>query len=92
MFCSIRLALLTRPRQPQPVEIVADAFGVLFLRALAVGVVHTQNKRPAMLLGIQPIQRRGADIADVQAPCRAWRKTNNRGHQGLANHEREDGT
>ena len=42
-----------------------------------------------MLLAIQPIQRRGADIADVQAPCRAWRKTNNRGHQGLAKRDQK---
>ena len=61
-----RTGVFRRPRQPQPFEIVANPSGT-FRRTLEIRVVEAQDEGTGVLQRVQPIQRRGAHVADVQA-------------------------
>src|SRR5688572_17732598 len=75
-----RLTLLARPGQPQPAEVAADALGEFLGRALRVRIVEAQPERAAGLAGEQPVEQRGAHVANVQAPGGARRKADGDRH------------
>jgi hypothetical protein len=51
-----------------PRQIAFDGFGVFGARAREIGVVEAQNEPPGPAPGEQPVQQRGAGVADVDAP------------------------
>src|SRR5690606_8128353 len=78
--CALRLANLLVPAKPQPFHVAADGHDVLFPAALDVRIVEAQDKPPASLSGEQPVEDRGADVADVQQAGRARRKADGDAH------------
>ena len=82
---AIGLAKRVVPVEAQPGEIGADGVGVFFGRAFAIGIVEAQQERAVVTAGEQPVDERGADVADVQAAGRARCEAADRLHrQGLA--------
>jgi hypothetical protein len=70
-----RLRLLGVGSHAQPVEIRADRGREGWGGPGGIGIVHPQQEATAGLAGEQPVQKRGAHIADMKAPGGRWRKT-----------------
>ena len=70
-----RLPLVLVPVEAKPLEIRLDRLGEFRPRALAIGVVEAQQEPPAGLAREEPIDQRGAGIAEMQPPGRAGRET-----------------
>jgi hypothetical protein len=64
-----------------PRQIAFDGFGVFGARAREIGVVEAQNEPPGPAPGEQPVQQRGAGVADVDAPRGRGRETDDRGRR-----------
>ena len=54
------------PVEPEPAHGAEDLLGPLHLRALAVGVLDAQDKGPAVVAGVQPVEERRANAAHVK--------------------------
>ena len=80
---AVGLARGAVPRQPEPGQVIANGVREFFGRTLAVGVVESQQKRAAKLPGVEPVQRRRPDVADVDASRWTGRKADARGHEAL---------
>ena len=77
----LRLAAHQVGLDAEPGEILLDRLGVFGLRALEVGVVEAEDERPAMPAGVEPVEQRGAGVADMNAPGRRGRETDDRGRK-----------
>ncbi len=77
---SRRLALLACPRQPQPLEILADPLSEGVGGTRKIGVVEAQPEGAALPAREQPIEDGGAHVANVKAPCGARREADGDGH------------
>ena len=53
------------PRQAEPPQVVLDRRFRGRRRSLAVGVLDAQDERAAVVAGQQPVEQRGARVADV---------------------------
>ncbi len=78
----LRLIVALVPDQPQPGQVVLDPLFELGGRAGQVGVVDTQDERPALPLGEHPVDQGGADIAHVQLAGRRRGETDLDGRVG----------
>jgi hypothetical protein len=76
-----RLALLQRPRKPEPPHILANAFGEGFRRPLDVGVIEAQHESTALRFREQPVEERRPHVADVQTTGGARREANRDRHR-----------
>ena len=74
----VRLLLLARPVEAEPLQVAFDRRLVLGLAARPVGVVEAQDEGSAMPLGEQPVEQRRAHVSDMQQPGGARRKTDDR--------------
>ena len=63
------------PVQPQPLHAVDQRLNRLRRRTLQIGILHAQQKLSPRVTGIEPIENRGTDIADVHLPRRRRGKT-----------------
>jgi hypothetical protein len=52
----------------QPLQIGLDRVGVFRLRTLEISIVEAQNERSIAALGEQPVEQRGAGVADMDDP------------------------
>jgi len=77
-FGPLRLALDAVGRDTQPGQIAFDPVGEPSLRTLPVGVVKPENEAPAGAFREQPVEQRGAGVADVDAAGGSRRETNRR--------------
>ena len=73
-FQPVRLTFLAIGLQPKPGQVGADRLDIFFFGSFRIGIVDTQQKLPATLLGQHPIVQGGADIADVEVARRRGRK------------------
>jgi hypothetical protein len=71
----VRLLLLARPVEAEPLQVAFDCGLVLGLAARPIGVVEAQDEGAAMALGEQPVEQRRAHVSDMQQPGGAGRKT-----------------
>ena len=81
---ALRLAAHEVRLDSQPLQIGLDRLGVFRLRTLEIRVVEAQNERPIAALGEEPVEQRGAGVADMDAPGRRGRETNDRGEGHFA--------
>jgi hypothetical protein len=73
-------------KDAQPVQVIQDGIGELLLRAGNVCVVEALDEPALVVHGEQPVEQRGARIADMDAAGRRWGKTYGNCHErGVAN-------
>ena len=77
----VGLAGKSCPVEAEPGQVALDAFGKLLGRTLAVGIVQPQHERAPVRPREQMVQHGGADVAHVQTPGRARRKSDGDGHR-----------
>ncbi len=65
---------VTVRRQPEPVEAIKDRLDRGIGRALAVGILNTEQHLAAGMAGIEPVEEGGARSADMQVAGRGRRK------------------
>ena len=70
------------PVDAQPAQAVEDRLQGLLDVPLLVGVVDPQDELPAVLPGEEPIEKRGADSADVEVSGGAGGESGADGHSG----------
>jgi hypothetical protein len=63
----LRLPQLPIPVEAEPAQIRLDRLGERFGRALGVGVVETEEERAAELARVEPVDERGAGVAEMEA-------------------------
>src|SRR4029453_3962177 len=56
-------------------EILQDAVFRLLRRSLGVGVLDAEDQRPVVAASEQPVEERGARVADVQLAGGTWRES-----------------
>ena len=69
------------PGKAEPAQIGFDRSSMLGLGALGVGIVDPQQQFAAGFAGEQPVDERGADIAEMQSARRAGRKPETHSHE-----------
>src|SRR5258705_6866154 len=62
------------PLQPKPAQILEDALLEFLLGPLRIGVLDAQDERAVVAAREQPVEQRGARVADVQLAGGAWRE------------------
>ena len=67
---AVGLAELFIPVEAEPAEILLQRLGIFGLAALGIGVVEAQQHLAAELAGEQPVDQRGAGIADMEVARR----------------------
>jgi hypothetical protein len=70
----LRLAAHQVRPHSKPFQIRLDRVGVFRSRTLKIRVVEAQDERPAVAADEEPVQQRGAGIADVDAAGRRRRE------------------
>src|SRR5690349_15364115 len=60
------------PVQAEPAQIAQDRRVGVGRGALDVGILDAEDERPMMAAGEQPVEQRGARVADVQLTGGAW--------------------
>ena len=75
----LRLARLPVPVEAEPAEVRLDRLRIFLGRARGIGVVEAEDERPARLPCIEPVDERGAGVAEMETPGRARRETEDGG-------------
>ena len=65
----------------QPMQIIEDGIGVFLFRAHRIGIVKTLTEAALVLLRKQPVEKRGARVADMDAAGGRWGKTDGNCHE-----------
>ena len=78
---AVDLAVGAVMRQPQPLQVAINRLLEFLGRSRRIGIVDAQQKAAAMFLGEQPVQQRGAGIADMQQACGRRREADSDRHQ-----------
>ena len=77
---ALRLAGKAVPGKAEPGQIGLDCLDEVLARALPVRIINAQQELPTLAPCEQPVQQRGPQIADMQAPGRTRRETDFDGH------------
>src|SRR5690606_27054850 len=64
----------------EPMQVVEDRIGIFLFRARDISVVEALDEASAVLGGEQPVEQRGARIADMDMAGRRWGETDSNGH------------
>jgi hypothetical protein len=74
----LRLAAHQVRPNSEPFQIRLDRIGVFRLRTLEIGIVEAEDERAAAAAREEPVEKRGAGVADMDAAGRRWREPDHR--------------
>ena len=75
---------LSVPVETEPAKRLLDLLGRLVHLACGVGVLDPQPELPTLVTSEEPVEQRGANIADVQETSRRGRHADTDGHGRVA--------
>jgi hypothetical protein len=62
------------PRDPEPFKAFDDSLDGFLGRPLLIGVLNPQDQLPSSLLSEKPVEYGRPGTANMEVPCRTWRK------------------